>query len=714
MSLPLTDANGVVQTADNGTPVSWSAGLGYDVDGYLCVTTSVLASDSFVGAKRVSASGQLVVTDSVGGPFNYNAGWPTNQASGATIRQIGTPSPTDPRVAGVAIGPLGGVYMNNAGVPRVSSPVFSPAPGLNNAPVLVSIITSTPGATIRYTTDGSTPSETVGTIYTAPFLVDVATTVKAIAYDGIIADSYVTSADYNFQAIAPTFTPPQGTYAVAQNVAIASTTPGVTIRYTTDGSDPSETVGTIYTVPIAVANPMTLKAVAYKAGWIASPIAQASYIIDGGQVVAPVFDPVAGEVPAGQLISMSTATAGAIIRYTTDGSTPSPVNGTVYSTPVSISSDTTFRAMAYKSGMSNSNVTTAAYTIQVVVLWTPAELFLAGEKGAWYDPNVMSSMFQDAAGTIPVTAAGQPVGRMLDLSGNGNHLVQATAANRPVLRQGAAWFLEFNGVNNGLATAAAIAYGPSAQAAVFVGIETAIDTVPYGPIGEYGNYQYPGNWLLSGNYQVDGISFQSCGDPPTNQAAVRGNSTALQRVQTGLGNIATPSTTLRIDGIAFGPNVDSQGTGGYGDEILYIGERIIMPYGGYYFAGAMYAFILRSIVGTPQEVAQAEDWIANQMGILIDYTTQYNYTAPPTASAPLAGQIQHGDNFPSKLNISKTDGHGVQHTLENLTAGAVIKINGVSYTVQGAPLDSGSYVAMSVIPSTQQPDGTYTVEVILS
>jgi hypothetical protein len=61
------------------------------------------------------------------------------------------------------------------------------------------------------------------------------------------------------------------------------------------------------------------------------------------------------------------------------------------------------------------------------------EWFASGEQGAWYDPNDLSTLFQDAAGTVPVTAVEQPVGKMLDKSGRNNHATQATAANRPVL-----------------------------------------------------------------------------------------------------------------------------------------------------------------------------------------------------------------------------------------------------------------------------------------
>jgi hypothetical protein len=46
----------------------------------------------------------------------------------------------------------------------------------------------------------------------------------------------------------------------------------------------------------------------------------------------------------------------------------------------------------------------------------PGRLFLAGEQGVWYDPSDLSTMFQDSAGTTPVTAVDQPVGRILDKS----------------------------------------------------------------------------------------------------------------------------------------------------------------------------------------------------------------------------------------------------------------------------------------------------------
>lgn len=64
----------------------------------------------------------------------------------------------------------------------------------------------------------------------------------------------------------------------------------------------------------------------------------------------------------------------------------------------------------------------------------PSSLFAAGEQGVWYEPSLTdNSLFQDSAGTVPVTAVEQPVGRINDKSGKGNHATQATAGSRPTL-----------------------------------------------------------------------------------------------------------------------------------------------------------------------------------------------------------------------------------------------------------------------------------------
>jgi hypothetical protein len=58
--------------------------------------------------------------------------------------------------------------------------------------------------------------------------------------------------------------------------------------------------------------------------------------------------------------------------------------------------------------------------------FSPASLFSAGEQGAWYDPSDLSTLFQDSAGTTPVTAVEQSVGLMLDKSKGGRQSLPIT------------------------------------------------------------------------------------------------------------------------------------------------------------------------------------------------------------------------------------------------------------------------------------------------
>ena len=82
-------------------------------------------------------------------------------------------------------------------------------------------------------------------------------------------------------------------------------------------------------------------------------------------------------------------------------------------------------------------------------------LFTSGEQGFAYDPNDLTTLYQDAAGSIPVTGAGQPVGLMRDKSGRNNHAFQTVSASRPILQRNAttgAYYLAFDGADDFLQT----------------------------------------------------------------------------------------------------------------------------------------------------------------------------------------------------------------------------------------------------------------------
>ncbi len=89
-----------------------------------------------------------------------------------------------------------------------------------------------------------------------------------------------------------------------------------------------------------------------------------------GTVSAPTFSPAPGTYASAQSVTLSTSTAGASIRYTTDGSTPTSTTGTPYAGAIAVSATTTIKAIAYMSGLVDSGVTSGTYTITIAIAGT--------------------------------------------------------------------------------------------------------------------------------------------------------------------------------------------------------------------------------------------------------------------------------------------------------------------------------------------------------
>ena len=154
-----------------------------------------------------------------------------------------------------------------------------------------------------------------------------------------MGDSSVAAATYTIllPVATPTFSPPAGTYAGSAAVTISVTTSGATIRYTTDGSTPTA-ASAVYTSPIPVTQTTTIRAMASASGMADSAVASAAYTILQ-QVATPAFSPPGGTYVGVATVTMSVATSGATIRYTTDGSTPTATSP-AYTGPLSITQTT--------------------------------------------------------------------------------------------------------------------------------------------------------------------------------------------------------------------------------------------------------------------------------------------------------------------------------------------------------------------------------------
>ena len=331
--------------------------------------------------------------------------------------------------------------------PAVATPTFTPPAGAYGSPQAVTISTTTAGASIRYTTDGSTPSSTVGTVYVNPVSVSSNLTLKAIAYKTGMTNSAVASATYvisvggsNAAVFVNADTATQGTWkgvygANGYNViddtvsypgyvtvtpasqsnwvwaastndvrglqkALSSTDRIAATWYTTGsftidlnfndgaqhqlavycldwdtGGGRAQTVSVLDGATNAVLNSQNVTSfqngkylvwnltghVILQVTNTGSPNATISGLFfdpagSASTVATPTFNPPAGAYGSPQAVTISTTTAGASIRYTTDGSTPSETVGTLYVDPVTVSSTMTLKAIAYETGMTDSTI----------------------------------------------------------------------------------------------------------------------------------------------------------------------------------------------------------------------------------------------------------------------------------------------------------------------------------------------------------------------
>ena len=169
-----------------------------------------------------------------------------------------------------------------ASAKTVATPTFSPAAGTYTSPQTVTIKDTTSGATIYYTTNGTTPT-TSSTQYSSPINISVTETLKAIATHSGDTNSAVKSGTYTISSVAatPTFSPGAGSYGSVQTVTISDTTPGASIYYTLNGTAPT-TSSAPYLDPVYITNTETLEAIAVASGYTNSAVKSAAYTIPAG------------------------------------------------------------------------------------------------------------------------------------------------------------------------------------------------------------------------------------------------------------------------------------------------------------------------------------------------------------------------------------------------------------------------------------------------
>jgi hypothetical protein len=246
--------------------------------------------------------------------------------------------------------------------------------------------------------------------------------------------------------------------------------------------------------------------------------------------------------------------------------------------------------------------------------FSPLSLFASGEQGVWYDPGDLSTLFQDSAGTTPVTAVDQPVGLMRDKSGRGNHASQTSDTSRPLLQQDGSgrYYLLFDGSNDSLSTAN-INLSATNKMGLFAGIRKLSDSV-VGIVAEFSANGGINNGIFILTAPNDAANanygWYSKGTG-LSQVLASPYAAPITHVITGIGDIASDSALLRLNGTQVSSNATDQGTGNYGNHPLFIGRRnnSSLP-----FNGRLYHFIVRGAASSSAQIAATEAWVNTKTG----------------------------------------------------------------------------------------------------
>ena len=228
-------------------------------------------------------------------------------------------------------------------------------------------ITSIPGATVRFTRDGSTPSET-SELYSTPLSLTVNTSLRARAFKPNWIASVTAAQEFSVPLSTPEIAEAAGTYQTALAVHIAGPS-GADVHFTRDGSTPSQT-SEAYTAPFQISGTTLLRVQAFKSGNAPSAVTTADYFF---AVPAPTIV-TAGGAYAGPTTIDITVPTGATVRFTRDGSTPSETSE-LYAGGIAITSNTSLKARAFRSGWTTSATVSADYT---VALATPTIVTAGG------------------------------------------------------------------------------------------------------------------------------------------------------------------------------------------------------------------------------------------------------------------------------------------------------------------------------------------------
>tara|TARA_R110002124_G_scaffold92424_3_gene234714 strand:- start:8802 stop:9620 length:819 start_codon:yes stop_codon:yes gene_type:complete len=238
--------------------------------------------------------------------------------------------------------------------------------------------------------------------------------------------------------------------------------------------------------------------------------------------------------------------------------------------------------------------------------------------GLHFDPARTDTLFQDAEGTVPVTGDGQPVGRILDLSGHGLDAQQSISSARPLWRtDGQVCWLEFDGADDFLqvplvpfavTSTISCALAASKEAGKYNGplLELTGSLATAGAFSVIGNSGSLANWGLHAT--MSSVTTFRVPTPDYAATSVLQARWDMTTSQTQLNQ----QLSARLDGVDQPVAGSGTDAGSFATAPLFIGRRngTSLPW-----AGRLYgvAIIGRALSGA--ELQSAETFLASLSGV---------------------------------------------------------------------------------------------------
>ncbi|MBI3415408.1 MAG: chitobiase/beta-hexosaminidase C-terminal domain-containing protein [Verrucomicrobia bacterium] len=145
-------------------------------------------------------------------------------------------------------------------------------------------------------------------------------------------------------------------------VILSSSTPGAQLYWTIDDTLPSPANGTLYNGPFRLGTNGTLLVKAFKSGFLESEVASAVFDLT---VATPVLVPLGSVANNPVTVTLTSATTGAELYWTIDGTEPTPTNGTLYTEPFVLAASGNFKVKGYRRGFQPSATVSAEFDFAV-------------------------------------------------------------------------------------------------------------------------------------------------------------------------------------------------------------------------------------------------------------------------------------------------------------------------------------------------------------